>query len=81
MSSIISKQQNDKIIGYFPIEKRNFFVINIYKGSRDGWESDAFTQLVHNQGPALFLCKTKKHAICGGFTSKSWDSSRTWVED
>ena len=75
-SSIIwSSDQSNKIISYFPADKRNLLVENIYKGSRDGWSKEAFGQKVFNQGPTIVLVRTKLGAICGGFTSKSWAGS------
>jgi hypothetical protein len=74
-SSIILSSDYNKIISYFPADKRNLLVENIYKGSRDGWSKEAFGQKVFNQGPTIVLVRTKLGAICGGFTSKSWAAS------
>ena len=82
MSSIITtSDENIKIINYFPAEKQNLLVLNIYKGSRDGWSKEVFGQKVFNQGPTLILVKTKKGVICGGFTSKSWAASGGYTND
>ena len=56
-------------------------MLNIYKGSRDGWSKEVFGQKVFNQGPTLILVKTKKGVICGGFTSKSWGASVGFTND
>lgn len=38
LSSIITTSaQINKILSYFPADKRNFKVSSIYKGSREGW--------------------------------------------
>ena len=59
MSSIITtSDENNKIINYFPADKRNKMIVNIYKGSRDGWSKEVFGQKVFNQGPTLILLKT-----------------------
>jgi hypothetical protein len=71
LSSIINSEQNTKIISYFPAGKRKLRVLNIYKGSRDGWSIEEFGKKVFDQGPNLVLIKTKLGAICGGFTSMS----------
>jgi hypothetical protein len=56
-------------------------VLNIYKGSRDGWSKEIFGQKVFNQGPTIVLVKTKLGAICGGFTSKSWGGNNVYAND
>ena len=76
--SIVNKEQAIKILLHFPIGKRNFRLINIYKATRDGWDSKIFAQKVYNQGSTLILLKTTKDAICGGFTSLNWtDKNRS----
>jgi hypothetical protein len=81
LSSIINSEQNTKIITYFPEDKRKLRVLNIYKGSKDGWSKEEFGKKVFDQGPNIVLIKTKLGAICGGFTSKSKDDSGVWVKD
>ena len=71
----------NKLISYFPIQKQNFKILNIYKASRDGLNSSAFSIKVFNKGPTLILIKTKDGDICGGYTSKNWDASDTYVGD
>ncbi len=34
-----------------------------------------------NQGPTLTILKTSEGAICGGYTSKSWDGNSKWTHD
>jgi hypothetical protein len=58
-------------LSYFPQEKRNFNIKNIYNGSRDGWEIAKFKEKVFNQGPTLIILKTTNGAVCGGYTSKN----------
>ena len=50
-------------------------IVNIYKGSRDGWSKEVFGKKVFNQGPTIIILKTLKGVICGGFTSKSWTTT------
>ena len=61
--------------------KRNFKILNIYQGSRDGWTKEIFREKVFNMGPTLIILKTTQGAICGGFTSKNWDVSNKYVND
>jgi hypothetical protein len=68
-------------MSYFPENKRNFNIENIYNGSRDGWHKDVFIAKVFNKGPTLIILKTSEEAICGGYTSKNWDGSRKWTDD
>ena len=70
--SIVNKEQAIKILSHFPIDKRNFTLLNIYKATRDGWDSTIFAQKVYNMGPTLILLKTTRNAICGGFTALDW---------
>ncbi len=71
-SNIIDSGQYDKILSYFPADKKNFAAINIYTGSRDGWGDSVFNSKVLDQGPVIILMKTKLDAICGGYTSKGF---------
>jgi hypothetical protein len=68
-------------LSYFPQEKRNFNIKNIYNGSRDGWETTKFKEKVFNQGPTLIILKTTNGAVCGGYTSKNWDGSVIYKDD
>jgi uncharacterized protein YgfB (UPF0149 family) len=47
----------------------------IYRGSRDGWNIEAFRSRVFGQGANLILVKMKQGGIVGGFTTKSWGPS------
>ncbi len=60
---------------------RNFRLANIYKGSRDGWTIEKFVEKVFNKGATLILLKTTKNAICGGFTTVSWETKGGYKRD
>ena len=75
ISSIVSQDQTNKIISYFPQNQRNFKIKSIYQGSKDGWALDKFIEKVVNKGPTLLIVKTTTGAICGGYTSKGWVES------
>jgi len=77
----VTKEQALKILNHFPVGKRNFRLANIYKGSRDGWTKEKFIEKVFNKGATLILLKTTKNAICGGFTTVSWDGSDGYKRD
>ena len=79
--AIVSKDQALKILNYFPPGKRNFRLLNIFKGSRDGWTKQIFADKVFNKGPTLILLKTTKNAICGGFTTVNWENSWEFKRD
>ena len=68
-------------MSYFPEPKRNFKVEDIYNGSRDGWHYTKFTKRVFEKGPILIILKTSEGAICGGYTSKNWESSHKFTDD
>ena len=46
----------------------------IYRGTRDGSESQTFHNKCDNQGPTICLCKNEKDNIFGGYSSISWTS-------
>jgi hypothetical protein len=77
----VKKDQALKILNHFPPGKRNFRLLNIFKGSRDGWTKQIFIDKVYNKGPTLILLKTTNNAICGGFTTVNWENSHDWKRD
>ncbi len=78
---IVTKDQALKILNHFPVGKRNFRLVNIFKGTRDGWTKEIFEQKVYKKGATLILLKTTKNAICGGFTSIKWESGGGYKRD
>ena len=50
----------------------------IYRGTRDGSESQAFHNKCDNQGPTIILCKNEKDNIFGGYASISWTSDNNF---
>ena len=81
LSSIVSSDQTNKIISYFPQNQCNFKIKSIFNGSIDGWALDKFIEKVFNKGPTLLIVKTTTGAICGGYTSKSWVENKGDIED
>ena len=81
ISSIVSQDQTNKIISYFPQNQRNFKIKSIYKASIDGWAFNQFKEKVFNKGATLLIVKTTTGAICGGYTSKSWVDKKGFYED
>ncbi len=75
MSGIIDESNNNKILSYFPADKRNFEVTCLYSGARDGWSKETFKSKVFFQGPLLVLIKTTNNVICGGYTDASWTTT------
>ena len=47
----------------------------LYRGTRDGSESNVFHNKCDNQGPTICLIKNDKDNIFGGYASISWSSS------
>ena len=47
----------------------------LYRGTRDGSESNVFHNKCDNQGPTICLIKNDKDNIFGGYASISWNSS------
>ena len=46
----------------------------LYRGTRDGMESNSFHEICNNQGPTITLIKNDKGHIFGGYASISWTS-------
>ena len=78
---IVTKDQALQILLHFPAGKRNFRLVNIFKGSRDGWTKETFIEKVFKKGATLVLVKTTNNAICGGFTSIEWDTNNAYKRD
>ena len=47
----------------------------IYRGTRDGSQSEKFHELCDNKGPTIVLYKNEKGNIFGGYASISWENS------
>lgn len=52
-----------------------------FRGSRDGWTYELFANAVQNKGPALYLVKTTKGIVCGGFLNISYQKQGGWMQD
>ena len=50
----------------------------IYRGTRDGSESNIFHNKCDNKGPTICLCKNEKGNIFGGYASISWSSDNNY---
>ena len=50
----------------------------LYRGSRDGWKYRDFHDRCDNKGATLTLFKTDDGRVCGGYTSVSWESPKSW---
>ncbi len=62
--------------------KNKFSLQLLFRGSRDGFKDAKFHELCDNQGPLLFLIKTGKDILIGGFSSIPWKSgSGEWTVD
>jgi len=54
----------------------------LYRGSRDGFNSENFHELCDEAGPTLVVCKSKAYEkVFGGYTSKSWSRIEDYVND
>lgn len=52
----------------------------LWKGSRDGTVAEAFHSKCDNKGPTVTIIKSNNF-IFGGYTEKSWTSTKTYVDD
>ena len=46
----------------------------IYRASRDGWHASDFHRLCNSIGATIFIIRTTKGKICGGYTSARWSN-------
>jgi len=54
----------------------------IYRGSRDGFDAQAFHSYCDNQGPTVVVCKAESSGfIFGGFTSQNWSRRNAFFQD
>ena len=53
----------------------------IYRGTRDGFDSNVFHKICDDQGPTLCLIKSDKGFVFGGYTSVSWQSNNNIAKD
>ena len=53
----------------------------LYRGSRDGSNSNIFHNKCDNQGPTITLFKNEKGHISGGFSPISWQSGNKYISD
>ncbi|CAF3985605.1 unnamed protein product [Adineta steineri] len=52
----------------------------IYKATRDGFDATSFHRLCNNQGPTMTLIQSTTNCLFGGYASKSWQSSSSFVD-
>ena len=50
----------------------------IYRGTKDGSDTNSFHNKCNNQGPTICLCKNEKGSIFGGYSSISWTSDNNY---
>ena len=53
----------------------------LFRATRDGWRYYEFHDRCDNKGPTLTLIKTVEGRVCGGYTSVSWDTRRSYKTD
>lgn len=53
----------------------------LYRGSRDGFQAAAFHRECNNKGPTLTIIRSIQGNVFGGYTSCSWTSSGSYVQD
>ena len=54
---------------------KNFRVLLLFRGSRDGWEHEDFHSRCDMKGPTITLFQIKNGDCIGGFTQSNWHSS------
>ena len=62
-------------------EKKNIKMTLLYKSTKDGDSASTFHSKCDYQGNTLSLIRNTKCFRCGGFTTQSWNSSGSVLED
>ena len=78
------QNENDRNFIYPIIAERvsqKFYTKMLFCATRDGFSDSKFHTLCDNKGPLLFLVKTKKDLVVGGFCSLNWKNRGDWYED
>ena len=53
----------------------------IYKATRDGFDSGKFHDICDGKGPMISLIKAETGRVFGGYTFKPWKSAGAWQDD
>jgi len=77
-SSFLDEKQIDTLREWIGADKS--FVL-LYRGSRDGRNTDSFHRCCNNKGATLTVLKTTNGNIFGGYVSQPWQSRNNWVSD
>ena len=80
-SQILNPLQSHELIKLCEFSPKDKFTL-LYRGSVDGFGSNAFHAKCNGHSNTLTILKTKETSnIFGGFTSTAWDSINEWKSD
>ncbi|XP_064607826.1 interferon-induced protein 44-like [Liolophura sinensis] len=79
MNGKLTAEQRTQLKQWIGEESKGFRLL--YRISRDGCAADVFHQKCNNQGPTVTVAYNTSGYIYGGYTSQSWTSSGTYVQD
>jgi hypothetical protein len=78
-STLLTTGQKKKLNEFYGKEHQKWELI--YKGSRDGFDSNAFHTRCNNQGPTMTIVLSNNNHLFGGYTSVAWTSSGSYGND
>jgi len=70
-TSIISNSDFDLLCGWLG---KKVYLKLLYRGSRDGYESQTFHSKCDNQGPTIVVLRTNFQKVIGGVSFVKWES-------
>ena len=79
-STILSKYQSFQIESWLVEDGVYGYLELLYRGSRDGWDSEDFHAKCDNKGATVAVIRSSDGFIFGGFADKSWKSSGGYCE-
>jgi hypothetical protein len=78
--TLLSMEHQAKLNEFYGKERQTWSLI--YKATRDGFPSANFHRCCDNQGPTITVIQsTNGGYLFGGYTSASWHSTQTYVND
>jgi len=80
-SAMITAKEKKQLLNWIVDKKANKFEL-LFKGSRDGFDSQKFHQKCDGQGPTITIVKSDyQDHIFGGYTSISWHHTGNYTQD
>jgi len=83
-SSLIMSSNFDKLKEWIPnhASRKTCRLDLLYKGSRDGFQTQTFHQMCDNRSPTIIFIKSQTYGrIFGGYTAQTWNHTAGYTKD